>query len=171
MLNIRRQAGDTIVEVLLAIVVVSAVLTGAYVSSNRSLNTTIQSRERNEAVKIAQSQIELLRASLQGRAPSAAQDPKQQTNLFCLNSGNPVTLTALSVSTMTTILDTSIYSAPCIHDINDNTPVSVGIPYYISIKRNPSGTDANLYRINVRWYRVGGDSNDQVRFMYRVYRP
>lgn len=55
-------AGDTIVEVLLAIAVVSAVLGGAFVSADRSLNTSRQSQERGEALKLVEGQMEQLKA-------------------------------------------------------------------------------------------------------------
>ncbi len=65
------EGGDTIVEVLLAIAVVSAVLGGAFVSANRSLNGTRVSQERSEATKLVQSQAELLSAATKDPAASA----------------------------------------------------------------------------------------------------
>lgn len=66
--------GDTIVEVLLAIAIVSAVLGGAFVSANRSLNGTRVSQERSQAVKLAQGQAELLSA--------ATKDTTASTDIF-----------------------------------------------------------------------------------------
>ena len=54
--------GDTIVEVLIAIAVVSAVLGGAFVSANRSLNMSRQSQERGEALKLAEGQVERVKS-------------------------------------------------------------------------------------------------------------
>lgn len=56
------QAGDTIVEVLIAVVVVSSVLTGAFAISNMSLKSIRMSQERSEAQKLAQQSIEALGA-------------------------------------------------------------------------------------------------------------
>lgn len=50
--------GDTIVEVLIAITVVSSILGGAFVSARRSTNATRASQERVEALAIAQGQME-----------------------------------------------------------------------------------------------------------------
>lgn len=55
------QAGDTIVEVLIAISVISLVLVGAYVSTTRNINSTQDAQERSQAVKLVQTQIEYLR--------------------------------------------------------------------------------------------------------------
>ncbi len=63
--------GDTIIEVLLAIAIVSAVLGGAFVSANRSLQGTRVSLERSEATKLVQGQAELLGAASSDPATSA----------------------------------------------------------------------------------------------------
>lgn len=55
-----KQTGDTIVEVLIAVVVVSVVLVGAYTISNASLRQIRISQERGEAQKIAAGQLERL---------------------------------------------------------------------------------------------------------------
>ena len=57
----RRQRGDTLVEVLIAIAVVSLILGGAYVTTNRSLYATRAAQERGNALKLAESQIEQLK--------------------------------------------------------------------------------------------------------------
>lgn len=57
--------GDTIVEVLIAITVLSAVLGGAIVASNRNLTTTRATQERGEALKLVEKQLELLKAKSQ----------------------------------------------------------------------------------------------------------
>jgi type II secretory pathway pseudopilin PulG len=55
--------GDTIVEVLLAVAIVSAVLGGAYVSTSRSLANARQAQERSEAVKLVEGQLEKLKVA------------------------------------------------------------------------------------------------------------
>lgn len=55
--------GDTIVEVLLAIAVISAVLGGAYASASQSSRGLRQSQERGEALKLLEAQIELLKSA------------------------------------------------------------------------------------------------------------
>jgi prepilin-type N-terminal cleavage/methylation domain-containing protein len=59
----RRQAGDTIVEVLIAIAVVSLVLTSAYMVTNKNAQTMQAVQERTQAQKLVERQIELIRAA------------------------------------------------------------------------------------------------------------
>ncbi|TAH34119.1 hypothetical protein EYC59_03930 [Candidatus Saccharibacteria bacterium] len=56
--------GDTIVEVLLAVGVISFTLVTAYAISSRSMDGIRTSQERQEALALAQSQIELVRQNL-----------------------------------------------------------------------------------------------------------
>jgi prepilin-type N-terminal cleavage/methylation domain-containing protein len=61
MLNlVKNQSGDTIVEVLIAIVVVSMVLVAAYVTTTRSVNGIQDTEEHSEALQLAQTQLEFL---------------------------------------------------------------------------------------------------------------
>ncbi|MFA5004233.1 MAG: prepilin-type N-terminal cleavage/methylation domain-containing protein [Candidatus Saccharimonadales bacterium] len=57
----RKQAGDTIVEVLIAIAIVSLVLAGAYAATNRNLLTTQDTLEHSQALQLVQAQLEFLR--------------------------------------------------------------------------------------------------------------
>lgn len=57
--------GDTIVEVLIAIAVVSLVLAGSYASTRRSANATRTAQEQGEALKFAESQVEQIKAALE----------------------------------------------------------------------------------------------------------
>lgn len=53
--------GDTIIEILLSIAVLSLVLSVSYGLANRSSQTTRQAQERGEAQKLAEEQLEFLR--------------------------------------------------------------------------------------------------------------
>ncbi len=59
----RRKAGDTIVEVLISITVISLVLTTAYVITNKNNISMQANQERIQAQHIAEAQIEALRSS------------------------------------------------------------------------------------------------------------
>lgn len=56
-----KQAGDTIVEVLVALAVSSLVMGSAIASANQSLRGSQRAQERSEAQKIAEAQLEQLR--------------------------------------------------------------------------------------------------------------
>lgn len=170
---IRNQAGDTIIEVLIAMVVVSAVLAGAYASSQRSFNSTIQSKERDEAVKLIQSQAELIKANVAST--------RNENNDFCmLTDGTVITYAAgFSIPADVGATDPSIYNQPeCIRtnldtEFDPADPDQQSFPHYVSVTRNPTGgggaNDRNLYLITVRWARAGGGGFDQSTLFYRVY--
>ncbi len=58
----RQQAGDTIVEVLIAVAVISLVLAGAYASTNHNVRAMQDTQEHAQALQLAQTQVEFLRA-------------------------------------------------------------------------------------------------------------
>ncbi len=58
----RRQRGDTIIEVMLAMVVVGMVLGVSYGIANRSVIVGRDAQERTEALKHAETQLELIKA-------------------------------------------------------------------------------------------------------------
>ena len=76
------QKGDTIVEVLIAIAIVSLVLGGAFVSTRRSSTAVRTAQERGEALKFAEKQVELLKvAGATGNPPLAEATPP-----FCMTA-------------------------------------------------------------------------------------
>lgn len=64
-------AGDTIVEVLIAMAVVSLVLAGAYASTLRSSNAVRTGQEQGIALKIAESQLERIRQAAANTSSSS----------------------------------------------------------------------------------------------------
>lgn len=63
-MHVRRrinQSGDTIVEVLIAIAVSSAVLGSSYAIVSRTIKSQQQTSEHTDALNLAESQLELLR--------------------------------------------------------------------------------------------------------------
>jgi type II secretory pathway pseudopilin PulG len=129
--------GDTIVEVMLAIAIVSAVLGGAFVSANTSLQGTRQSQERGEAMKLLEGQLELLK--------SAAEVPGSTV----FTTGGPFCLDD------TLAVRTNIF-AECVR----GNPAR----YVLSITRN-----GNTFTSVAAWNKVGGNGNDRVQLIYRVY--
>ena len=85
MVSIRanNRRGDTIVEVLIAILVVGTVLGGAYVAANRYFKNVRQAQEYTNALKIAEGQIEQIKAFIDNNDNS----PKTTASGFCINDG------------------------------------------------------------------------------------
>ncbi len=142
------ERGDTIVEVLLAIVIVGAVLTGAYVTANQTLNANRSSQERSEALKYVEGQLEHLKASINTIG--------SQPNAFCLNtSGGVVAITAPAAD-------------PNLNNDNFSYPAGCNqglIPggYHMSIRQN--GT---TYTVSARWDGTGNIGRQQTSMYYRV---
>ena len=57
------QRGDTIVEVLIAIAIVSTILFSAYETVSRNTRTTQDTQEHSQALQLAQAQLEYLRTA------------------------------------------------------------------------------------------------------------
>lgn len=145
-------AGDTIVEVLLAIAVTSAVLAGAYVAVNRSLNATRAAQERGEAVKVAQAQIERLKYLNSSGSPANI----YQDGPYCITS-------ALVVRAV----------ADVANDSDDPNGCRTSGRYVASVTRNAS---SKVYQVRVLWENATGSNTvanypgfDEIKMYYRVY--
>lgn len=74
--------GDTILEVLIAILIVSSILGAAYASTSRSLQVTRTAQERGEALKIAESQLEQIKTATDRSSPDVIAPDN-----FCIAGG------------------------------------------------------------------------------------
>ncbi len=61
-LRSRRQSGDTIIEVTMALSILAVVLTSAFVAANRAYMIGQNARERTEMINLAQAQAEQLKS-------------------------------------------------------------------------------------------------------------
>jgi prepilin-type N-terminal cleavage/methylation domain-containing protein len=142
----RRQKGDTLVEVLIAIAVVSMILGGAYVTTNRSLTATRAAQERSIALKLAESQIERLKGIVATNSiavfGAAAPDP------FCIDSTGAVTRAT---------------DPPCQMDTKGDQASGEPI-FHMSIDRVGS-----QFTLTETWTNPGGKATDRLQLIYRVY--
>lgn len=79
--------GDTIVEVLIAIGIVSLVLTSAYAVTNKNVSSIQQVQEQGYAQKLVEQQVELLRAAVTKPTANGCFDPS--TGLFVSPASSP----------------------------------------------------------------------------------
>jgi type II secretory pathway pseudopilin PulG len=143
----RNQRGDTIVEVLISIAVISLILGGAYVTTSNSLLAERGAQERTDATKLVQSQIE----SLKNMADSGNTEIFNSSG-FCITGGN----------TVTTSINTNNNCKFSATGSNGNTTQPV---YFISIARNN-----NTFTISNSWTAIeGGSTTDNVQMVYKVY--
>lgn len=144
------QSGDTIIEVLIATVVVAAVLVGTYAAVNRSYLALRDTQERTQSVKIAESQIESLR-SYNG------------TSTFDCFSYN-----ATQATIKPEVNSGALGANPCIMQ-GDGTEsmMSSGPPYYhVSIFPNTVIANPVTYTVTVQWQGLTG--SDATIMEYRT---
>jgi Tfp pilus assembly protein PilV len=151
--------GDTIVEVLIAIAVLGAALGGAYVTANRNSLTNRASQERLEAVKVAESQLERLKALSSSSETQANLIFNPPATDFCVTQANQ-TVTASSAS--------------CLVDSSGNSGTG-SARYQVSIEKGadittPVGVEGAIFTISVNWSSVRANANEALSYKYEVYR-
>jgi Tfp pilus assembly protein PilV len=163
--------GDTIVEVLIAIALVSLILVGAFVTSNRSLAATRDSQEHSEASQVLQSQIERARIIITSSASDAVDPLVTSQTLYCVDTTTAtpgVMAFSSSYNTggkalMPLATDTfAAYPSGCKSSAGN-------YDYNISVenhKTNFSLADDGTLVFHARWDRLGGGRNE-VTYTYR----
>lgn len=89
----RNERGDTIIEVLIAIAVVSLILGGAYVTTNNSLRAERGAQERTDATKLVEAQLESIK-SIASTTPDAIFVTAPGN--FCITPAQAVVLSTIS---------------------------------------------------------------------------
>jgi Tfp pilus assembly protein PilV len=145
-----QNTGDTIVEVLIALTVVTSILGGAYITSNRNLNNTRQSQERGEALKTAESQVERLKALV----ATGSTTPFTVTGNFCMDSNNTVQTAAVPNDRPD---DFATYQAACVVQ-------TAGPIYYAAISRASN----QRFTVTIRWDKAGGGGHETLTMTYGV---
>jgi len=146
------QTGDTIVEVVIAILIVATLLTGAFIVTNRSTNAVRDSQEHAEALQAIQGQVELLRATAR-----AKKLPVVLTTPFCLDSG---------------LNNHAGNSASC---TGAGGPVGYKLAIVCSTAAGTDGCPAPVgktatFNLTAAWDALGGGA-DQVLLSYKVATP
>jgi len=147
-----RQRGDTIIEVLICIMIVSLVLTGAYVTTNRSTLAIRDSQEHAEALKLIQGQLEQLRQS-------AVQTNTQifsSATPFCMVNNGPVSASDQPAA------------AACTQS-GDGNPTTEVPAYKLAITRNGNSSPA-IFTVRATWDSVTGNSQAAEQIVYRLYK-
>lgn len=153
----RGQAGDTIVEVLLAILVVSTILGGAFVSARRSQTGIRQTEERVEALKVAEAQIERIRTLSKSSSGTALFTPTAPYT-FCVDTTNQLRVATLNP------LTTDNFSNGTQHPSGCNTAPAGGVTYYTVAQRAAD----NTFTVYTRWNGSGGSGKLEVQLSVRL---
>lgn len=146
-----RQAGDTMIEVLISMAIVSTILGGAYVASNKSLLTIRDAQEHVDALKLADGQVELIKAT----PPATA-----IRNSFCY---------VLNTSTGTTPQAVPDNGSNCIlTSKGELAPTGVQPAYKVTVTYNPA-PNSLIYTVKVVWDTLTGQMNGgNVTLVYRT---
>jgi prepilin-type N-terminal cleavage/methylation domain-containing protein len=149
------QSGDTLVEVLICILIVSMILTGAYVTTNKSTVRVIDSQERAEALKLAQAQLEQIRQHSKKPAPNVLNQPASST--FCMVS------TVITPAT----------DARCKQDRNGDPTTEEPIFGIVVDRRNCPGAtlpaNCSLFTIKIDWTSIATKTPAYAQMTYRLY--
>lgn len=145
---LKSQRGDTIVEVLMCLAVLGVAGGGAFLSTNQNIKITQASQERLAAVKLAESQVELLRIAV--RENTSLYNPGGS---FCLPLSSPCTMSADGNAAAAGVQPRYNVGINKVSDIN-STPGVTGVRYQISVV----------------WESIRGSGNDRLDTYYEVYR-
>jgi prepilin-type N-terminal cleavage/methylation domain-containing protein len=143
----QRQRGDTLVEVLISIAIVSLVLGGAYVTTNRSLTATRAAQERSNALKLAEGQVEQLKAII-AATPDQVFGPTAPLT-FCVYNGAIIPNVPANVKCAVDSKGVQTTAEPVFH---------------ITVQRT-----GNDFAVNELWSNAGGKNTDHVDLKYRIY--
>lgn len=145
------EGGDTIVEVLIAITIVSLILGGAYVTSHNSLDATLDAQEHADALQLTQAQIELVRSL--ATTNSWIFSPSTSVP-FCING-----------------LSTNAPAATCKVNSVGTTSGSANGPVIYNVRiinRTGIGTGPYTFTAQASWPGLENKTDD-VQLVYRVY--
>lgn len=150
--------GDTIVEVLIATLVISSILAGAFVSARKSQSAIRQSQERVEALNVAEGQIERVKSLAQG---NDAQLDTTVGKVFCVYDVSDSSRVQLLGSIPELAADDfahEVYGDNCAFTPN------AGVTYYAHITRDAQ----NTFIVRVRWDGVNGIGKQETMLALRV---
>lgn len=147
-----KQRGDTIVEVLIAIAVMSLVLGGAYVTTNRNLLATRAAQERGNALTLVESQLEQIK-SMAITNPEALFDTNAPAE-FCITPD----LALVGAD-----------AADC--QVGQSGAPTETEPIY-NLAATRTGPDSNqgyVFEVICTWEDPSGDQINEVKMIYRIY--
>ncbi len=161
LLTTSRQRGDTIVEVLIAVAIVSSVLAGAFTVSQKSALAVRDSQERGEMLQMLESQVELVRALALDQSDNTTGVFATSPAYFCINESTRTRIHFPAATTTLPLLqndDFTTYDSQC-------TNLGIGNRYNIAIKYD-AGT--KVFTFVGRWDGIHGRKNQQ-QLSYRIF--
>lgn len=155
------QAGDTIVEVLIALAILSAILGGAYASAAGSLKVTRAAQERTESLKVAEQAVETLKIFYEQVGTSFP----FPAGSFCLDDTSLPKLLLKNVTNDTMLVVPAGYPMEC---TKSALLAGNGVTYFVSVKLTGVG-DARVFTVYSRW--EGNNAVHSTESVSMAYRP
>ena len=147
--------GDTIVEVLIAVAIVSSVLAGAFTVTQKSTQAVRDGQERSEVLHILQGQVEMVRSTAMEAAGYT--DPLfDSTHYFCMVEGTANRQDFTDPNPPAS--DYSNYNSAC---------KNLGAGHLYNVADSYDGI-ANVFTFQAHWQNVSGSSDNEVLY-YKVY--
>ena len=149
----RQDRGDTFVEVILAIALISIVLVGAFNIIGASYRTAMLSKERVEAVSLAQQQAERLRLKRDNHMASGAYNPANPFDATVFPQTGELLNADLSKRTC---------GGGCVDGLYTTTLTVV--PNAIAV----SGNTLKTYSIKVQWTQAGTSDTNETEIIFKL---
>jgi type II secretory pathway pseudopilin PulG len=143
------QSGDTIVEVMICVAVLTIVMLATFTSINRSYLSLEQNQERERAVKLVESQVEDLRAYGVGGATY---------DCFTYHDGSIAPATNNGVPN----------NNPCVFQGDGTEDTDGAVPAYTVAIKPSSGAIPITYTVTATWEGSAGSGEDNVSMVYRL---
>lgn len=163
----RNQRGDTIIEVLIALTIVGLTIALAYGIATRSIRSSQQAQERNEALKVAEGQLETIKYLASDGDPSNNSQIFFTARAFCMDGVLRRTFTASGWNVIIPLEDDSLgsppYPAECVTGPQGR--------YHTAIKAESIGDERYEFTISVRWFGINEIEKEQLTVGYRVHEP
>jgi type II secretory pathway pseudopilin PulG len=166
LIRLRNDKGDTIVEVLIVLAVLSLAFSISYATANNGLRQSTTAQQHSNALSELDSQLELLRGAYSQNANIGNLTTQQANEDFCFN--NPANL-----SNATYFLNHWKVPANGATDnfanYNGCSTTIGGATYYYSIDYNPgNATTDPFYDLRVRWQGLGTEGAQQEELTYKI---
>ena len=160
--------GDTILEVLISVAILSLILATIFVVTNNNSQYYVQAGERNEATNLAQSELEKLKLFY----ANTATDVPDEGQYFCMSQdGESYILLAKDDATGVPgdrnddiQFQSSIYKDECKTDVGDS-----GFDQYHRLMYRNRAPNQDTYESIIRWSAVTGNGVDEVRIVHRLH--
>lgn len=140
------ERGDTLVEVLVSIGVLSLILGGAFILTNRSLQSSRAAQERLNATKLVESQLEQIK-NLVSTTPDSIFGATVPSS-FCIDSSGAVKASSDAACKVSA----------------DGTATTTEPVFNLSATRS-----GNIFTVKNSWASITGKNNELVQMSYKLY--